>query len=156
MVNSKAHRQFNFMSRILKHLNFRLAFGGDEVVYIPLKKGAEIRIPLRLKTLIVPDKQLTRVIVRDITHEVGHYLVTPKNRRHRKNFGIPIRAQRFGAVLKYDIEELRAQVIEKDLTCRMGLVKNLGLSGFPRHIQEWWIAKGKQLVDNLVTKAAGV
>ena len=84
-------------------------------------------------------------------HEIGHYIITPKQRRRKKDYGIPANAKNN---FKYDLEEVKATMIENELRRLFGfsfkkdLFKGSNVDrdfilDNKKKIMQWWEAEGK-------------
>lgn len=95
-----------------------------------------------------------KYVIADILHELGHYLIAPKSRRMKKDYGIPtsdtkLRGLSANRSLNYwDRDEDRANMIADELSFRLGYGRE-----FPQHHlqnDKWFVEKGKPMVDKLM------
>lgn len=113
--------------KILTTLRITVRFQHDaeEIDYIYQKEG---RLTKRI-ILIRADwkdhwganqERFKRKFVRDVLHDIGHFLVAPPQRRKRKDFGIP-NDETKSRTTKWLTEEYKAQIIQRDLERYVGV-----------------------------------
>lgn len=88
----------------------------------------------------------------DVAHEMGHFLIAPKSRRYRKDYGIPTNVYRLGVEQgTWDFDEAKALLVEHFLLEKFGhpFKKNplrTASGRFQVHAnaaRKWWRTEGK-------------
>lgn len=158
---------------LLRILNIRVEFYGDKydpTYFIGKDKVSVIQYSgLTIGRLFNLNKTNTLIniqlnIVNTCLHEIGHFIITPKQRRRRKDYGIP-----YGKKLssnkkirdKYDLEECKATMIENELKRLFGFkyrknlydnsnVSNSFLQDNKKQLIQWWNAEGKIITKTYV------
>jgi len=120
-----------------------------------------IQIDIGVKEFFLYPSQCRAYMFRQITHELGHYLIAPPGRRHREDYGIPKENKRNSSThSKWDLDEVKAQIVENHLSGKFGgkylkypISKNkLQLSLRP-HISvanRWWKEIGRDKIDRIL------
>lgn len=82
-------------------------------------KKYQIVIPASVSSILRDINVAKSWLGRDIAHELGHYLIAPKGRRHRLNFGIP--PKRYNVPRpQWDLDEAKAILVEHALLRHFG------------------------------------
>lgn len=146
---------------LLSKLGIRISFTTEkdsDQIYYPLKDNkAKIVYANRSQMQLFGNDKAIEEYRKDVCvfalHEIGHFIIAPKQRRRRKDYGIPERESD-----KYQLEEIKATMIENELKRLFGFkyAKNLygnGLTNSSRSfIQDnkkkiilWWESEGRIL-----------
>ncbi len=147
---------------LLFKLGIRIEFSNNyknKYLYYPLKNNCSKIIyqdtsgfNLFSDTLIINYKR--NLVCSFALHEIGHFIITPKQRRRRKDYGIPELNNE--KQFKYQIEEIKATMIENELKRLFNFKYKKDLysgSNVPRYfinfhkkdIMKWWKLEGKIL-----------
>jgi hypothetical protein len=150
---------------LLSTLGIKVRFTSDKTttIYKPLKNnGSEIIYSSISPGIIFDIENRTAKYKEDICsfllHEIGHFIVTPKQRRRREDYGIPETKNSVddNYRFKYDLEELKAVMIENELKRLFGFKYAKNLAGGPngniyfynnnkKLLMNWWESEGKLL-----------
>lgn len=152
---------FKKVNELLHRLNMRLSFVSDNenTIYYPVNKKFSkiVYNQFRLSEILFNDKEVSKLrkdICSFALHEIGHFIITPKQRRRRKDYGIP--DNKNGRNFKYSLEEVKATMIENELRRLFGFSykKNLYdgsnvdswfIPDNKKQIMHWWNTEGKIL-----------
>ena len=130
----------------------------EDTIYYPNSKSNGRKIvykQFRLKNFVFKDNEISKLrndICIFALHEIGHFIITPKQRRQRKDYGIPDNNRNF----KYSLEEVKATMIENELRRLFGFpyrknlydgsnVDEFFISDNKKLILNWWNSEGKLL-----------
>lgn len=150
------------LNKILSQLKIHIRFShGEDVEYIPQKLGrkrivddgqryAIINISLSYYNFLINSKKETEEqLIKTIAHELGHYFVAPPKRRRQKDYGIKNKSLSQKTNDKYELEEIKAQAIEREIYDQIGFKTTNKDYRDSVLVKEWWQSQGKQLVDNM-------
>jgi len=145
-----------------RDLGLQVAFGSENSRTTRISRRYvrhEIQIELRPKDLFhMSGSDLQDSIGRNLAHELGHYIVAPKGRRHRKDYGIPGTSTK-----RWAIDEGKAILIENYLLKRFGFGCRMRLLKYPvrsnrhrsvrehhREIEKWWREDGERKIKSVL------
>lgn len=155
-------KSFNKVKKLLSALKITLSISdrkSDDTIYYPIEKNRSKIIYqyfnresiLFLENYDIYGLKLNACLF--ALHEIGHFIITPKQRRRRKDFGIP---NNIIGNRKYDFEEIKATMVENELRKLFGfkyskkLYSNANVSSQfiidnKKKIMQWWNEEGKLL-----------
>lgn len=111
-------RAFDSLCFIATSLKLNVSFSMDNESHF---YGSTIHLPICSNTIFIWKERDNRILFRELAHELGHYLVTPKSRRHKKNYGIPKKSYTLRNNWKrWNLEEYKASVLENELLKLVG------------------------------------
>jgi elongation factor P hydroxylase len=101
-------------------------------------------------------------IIKHAAHEIGHYFVTPPQRRKMVDFGIPLvsifHSRQKRHERKYVIEEMKARLIEQRIINILGFKKQLYLEynnilrpNEEKLVKAWWKSDGEKIVQKFMS-----
>jgi hypothetical protein len=149
-----------------RHIGVRI---GQESSYVPSRyrrnrgykrmpyKGY-IEVPITIAHVLSTTPQaITNNVARNLAHEIGHWLVAPKGRRYRKDYGIK------GDTLRWDLDEMKARIVEHFILQHFGFGDRIKILRDPiwrwrnsrstqhrqmrREALRWWQAEGQAQVQ---------
>jgi hypothetical protein len=95
--------------------------------------------------------------INQITHELGHFLIAPKSRRYKKDYGIPLKnwKNRYKNRDYWDLDEFKAQLVGFYLLQHFKFTKNKKISwshptqfrAIKKEAVEWFNEIGKNKID---------
>jgi hypothetical protein len=138
--------------RIANSLGWKIRFGDwDAPDGISYHKGV-ITLYTRPKDVALRPGYASVDVVQNVAHEIGHYLVAPTSRRHRKNYGIN---RNFGHRDSdyWDLDDMKARFVERELMRACGMKHHLTYLMVGQHRKPaalWWEQEGKHLVAGLL------
>lgn len=103
--------------RLADALNFRIRFG-DELKYYVSREQKIMQLNPTVRELAD-----LRYVSQMIAHEIGHYMVAPKSRRNRPDYGIPTGWASSGKSGLWMIEDSCASAVERYILRRSGMRK---------------------------------
>lgn len=135
---------------------------------LALRSGSEMGFHKHVITVEVPLRSILRQrrgsrsleahLCLDIAHELGHYLVAPPGRRHRKDYGIPsYRGRSDASHRRWDLDEVKAVVVSHWLLAQLGFGKETGVLKQPLRtvtfgaacrleVSHWWRTEGREQI----------
>lgn len=144
----------------MKHLRLEVSVSSNpNNQYQPIKNNKFIfayinmsRIELRYEFLI-EDGRLS--LANHIFHELGHFIIVPKSRRSKVNFGYNAKVNKKTSI-KYELEEVKATMIQNELKRLFGFSYRNNLYGGSNvdysfiqnnkeKIMNWWETEGRLL-----------
>lgn len=120
----------------------------DLPYFLGLSLQIGIEDTFQFKTIFVPLSSDGTLRPNDVAHELGHFLVAPKSRRYRKDYGIPAQA-RGADRARWDMDESKARMVEHFLLARFGYSfkkdpLRLADSHYQaKEVRRWWRTEGK-------------
>lgn len=101
-----------------KQLKLKIVFGQTTEFHTEYGKRI-ITIYTDPRSMIQFPTLSLELVGRELAHELGHYFIAPKGRRHRKDYGI------VGFGEKWDLDEAKAILVEHELLRFFGAKKVL-------------------------------
>lgn len=148
--------------RLARSLGLNIDLGTEQKFHTYRKYG-ETHRQITLNTtfrgfLFQSEREPHRILLgltQDLAHELGHYLIAPKGRRHRKDYGIPSERQRSEVShRRWEVDEMKATLVEYALLRHFGLEEELCLRKDPLRLRQyprnpfrkeaarWWKTEG--------------
>lgn len=93
-------------------------------------------------------KDPKKYFISQIAHELGHFLIAPKSRRYKENYGIPPNVRRD----YWDLDEVKAQLVEFHLLQYFHLtnrkyIERFGSDWMHEEAKVWFKEVGKKKID---------
>lgn len=137
-----------------KQLKLKIVFGQTTEFHTEYGKRI-ITIYTHPRSMIQFPTLSLELVGRELAHELGHYLIAPKGRRHRRDYGI------VGFGEKWDLDEAKAVLVEHELLRFFGAKKVLKhplsrvlLASFIKKQKKpalrWFDEQGKEMVRNIL------
>jgi hypothetical protein len=130
---------------------------GTIVLSIPIR---ELLRPLLLSEGASRHRPSLQIrLCRGLAHELGHFLVAPKGRRYKKDYGIASERRRSEASHRFwEIDECKAKIVEHYLLARCGFGRAEGVRKRPLRshgvddsyrwsVERWWRTEGQKSVE---------
>jgi hypothetical protein len=130
--------------------------GSGDATYAPSKRNWEgtITLTTSIRMLVSQPETSVRYLGSQLAHELGHYLVAPKSRRRKKDYGIPPAS----SAPIWTTEETKARIVEHYLRKRFGdprafkdpikrFARNRRSMGDLKVIKAWWDETGLAMVN---------
>lgn len=151
-------------------LSIKICFGYEDNIYYPKNKKYELMartlvIPFHLPSFLKHRNNSLNTFFNDVSHEIGHFLVTPPQRRNSVDYRIPTKISKKNIEnSRYDIEEIKACYLAKRIRQLLldPKIKNPKADELASNITyevtakchqkiiNWYETQGRNLVDNLV------
>lgn len=141
------------MFRIANSLGWKIQFGDwEDRSSLTFKRGTLTLSAIRPKDVAIRPGPISIEVVQSVAHEIGHYLVAPPSRRHKKNYGI---SRDFGNRNSdyWDLDDMKARFVERELMRACGFRNHLAFVINGPHKKPaavWWEREGKHLVAGLL------
>jgi len=122
------------MVRFARFLNVSVQVGRLPGMYqVTYRNGTIHLICPTLKGFIQSHpRNLNNNLARDLAHELGHYLIAPKTRRNRKDYGIPISHRRGEKSNHYwDLDDAKADLVGHELLREFGFGSRITIGKDP-------------------------
>lgn len=126
----------------------------------------EIAIPMSLilKVSKTQYQQLTNKVARELSHELGHFLIAPIGRRYHKDYGIRMNMRSRYSRDKWELDELKALLVEEFLLRECGYESKMRLKKDPirskhkshyyqpmcKKAWTWWRKEGMQYIQTMI------
>lgn len=86
-----------------------------------------------------------------LAHELGHYLIAPKGRRHRKDYGIPAKQRTSASIDKWQLDDDKAVMVELQLLKHFSFhTSALRRQRVNPDAVVWWYKIGKKMVSDVL------
>jgi len=129
------------------NLGLRTRIGGIDATYTPQTRIWEGMITLGIspRLLVRRPEMGVRYLASQLAHELGHYLIAPKSRRRRKDYGIPPDS----TSAFWTTDETKARIVEHYIRAYFGdptalkdpirrFARNRRSMGDLKAIRKWW------------------
>jgi hypothetical protein len=137
----------DWLFRVANSLGCKVAFSNNsrEATY---NKGV-IYLDFSPFGLVHDTERNTIGLVEALAHELGHFVIAPRGRRYRKNYGILTTNNRNHD--HWNLDEEKALLVEGALLRHVGL-KGMGLIDltYEKRVMSWWEQQGKHIVQGLL------